>query len=97
MEAYEDMIQHTPRLGAWIVVRRRQAAGASHRCRFGVDAMDDMKLAFPKVSAAQKKDLEAARKALESRRKRSSPGFLSLRIVVVQHGVEKHVEFASVS
>jgi hypothetical protein len=31
-----------------------------------VDALEDMKLAFPKVSAAQKKDLEAARQALES-------------------------------
>jgi len=31
--------------------------------------MDDLNLSFPKVSAAQKKELEAARKALESEKK----------------------------
>jgi hypothetical protein len=35
-----------------------------------VDAMDDMNLAFPKISAAQKKELAAARKALESEKKK---------------------------
>ena len=34
-----------------------------------VDALEDMKLAFPKVSAAQRTELEAARKALESEKK----------------------------
>jgi len=68
MEAYEDMIQNTATPYApWIVVPAdnkplaRLIVAASV-----VDAMDDMSLAFPKVSAAQKKDLEAAKKALES-------------------------------
>jgi len=68
MEAYEDMIQHTATPWApWFVVpaddkplARLVVAAAV------VDALEDMKLEFPKVSAAQKKDLEAARKALES-------------------------------
>jgi PPK2 family polyphosphate:nucleotide phosphotransferase len=68
MEAYEDMIQNTATPHApWIVVpadnkplARLIVAAAT------VDAMQDMNLAFPKVSAAQKKDLAAARKALES-------------------------------
>jgi PPK2 family polyphosphate:nucleotide phosphotransferase len=71
MEAYEDMIQHTATPHApWIVVpaddkplARLIVAGAV------VDAMEDMKLAFPKVSAAQKTELAAARKALESEKK----------------------------
>ncbi|MFO7695237.1 MAG: polyphosphate kinase 2 family protein [Vicinamibacterales bacterium] len=68
MEAYEDMIQHTATPHApWIVVPAdnkplaRLIVAASV-----VDAMEDMKLAFPKISAAQKKELEAARRALES-------------------------------
>ena len=71
MEAYEDMIQHTATPHApWIVVpadnkplARLVVAAAV------VDALEDMKLAFPKVSAAQKKELAAARKALESEKK----------------------------
>jgi PPK2 family polyphosphate:nucleotide phosphotransferase len=68
MEAYEDMIRHTATPYApWIVVpaddkplARLIVAAAA------VDAMEDLKLAFPKVTADQKKELEAARKALES-------------------------------
>jgi len=71
MAAYEDMIQHTATPHApWIVVpaddkplARLIVAGAV------VDALEDMKLAFPKVSAAQRTELEAARKALESEKK----------------------------
>ena len=71
MDAYEDMIQHTATPHApWIVVpaddkplARLIVAGAV------VDALEDMKLAFPKVSEAQKAELAAARKALESEKK----------------------------
>jgi PPK2 family polyphosphate:nucleotide phosphotransferase len=68
MDAYEDMIQHTATPWApWVVVPAddkplaRLIVAASV-----VDAMDDMNLSYPKVSSAQKKDLEAAKKALES-------------------------------
>jgi len=68
MEAYEDMIQHTATPWApWIVVPAddkplaRLIVAASV-----VDALDDMNLEYPKISPAQKKDLEAARQALES-------------------------------
>jgi len=72
MEAYEDMIRHTATPWApWIVVpaddkplARLSVAGAT------VDAMDDMNLSYPKVSAAQKKDLEAAKQALLSEKKK---------------------------
>jgi PPK2 family polyphosphate:nucleotide phosphotransferase len=71
MEAYEDLIRHTATPYApWVVVPAddkplaRLIVAASV-----VDAMEDMNLAFPKVSAAQKKDLEAAKKALETEKK----------------------------
>jgi PPK2 family polyphosphate:nucleotide phosphotransferase len=68
MEAYEDMIQQTATPHApWIVVPADEKPLARLIVAAAVvDAMEDMKLAFPKVSAAQKKDLEAAQKALES-------------------------------
>jgi PPK2 family polyphosphate:nucleotide phosphotransferase len=68
MEAYEDMIQHTATPYApWIVVPADDKPQARLIVAAAVvDAMEDMKLAFPRMSAAQKKDLEAARKALES-------------------------------
>ena len=68
MDAYEDMIRHTATPWApWVVVPAddkplaRLIVAASV-----VDAMDDMNLAYPKLSPAQKKDLEAAKQALES-------------------------------
>ena len=72
MEAYEDMIRHTATPWApWIVVpaddkplARLIVAGAV------VDAMDDMNLSYPKVSDAQKKDLEAAKQALLAENKK---------------------------
>jgi len=71
MEAYEDMIQHTATSYApWIVVPADDKPLARLIVAAAVvDALEDLKLAFPKVSAAQKKELEAARKALESEKK----------------------------
>jgi len=68
MEAYEDMIRNTATgFAPWIVVP------ADHKplarlivAAAVVDALEDLKLAFPTVSAAQRKELDAARKALES-------------------------------
>jgi precorrin-2 methylase len=71
MAAYEDMIQHTATPHApWIVVPADDKPLARHIVAGAVvDALEDMKLAFPKVSAAQRTELEAARKALESEKK----------------------------
>ena len=68
MEAYEDMIQHTATPWApWFVVPADDKPLARLIVAAAVvDALEDMKLSFPKVSPAQKKDLEAAKKALES-------------------------------
>jgi PPK2 family polyphosphate:nucleotide phosphotransferase len=68
MEAYEDMIQHTATPHApWIVVPADDKPLARLIVAAAVvDAMQDMKLAYPKVSEAQKAELAAARKALES-------------------------------
>jgi PPK2 family polyphosphate:nucleotide phosphotransferase len=72
MDAYEDMIRHTATPWApWVVVPADDKPLARLIVAAGVvDAMDDMNLAFPKVSAAQKKELEAARKALEAEKGR---------------------------
>ena len=72
MEAYEDMIQHTSTPWApWIVVPADNKPLARLIVAAAVvDATNDMKLSFPKVSAAQKKELAAARKALESEKKK---------------------------
>jgi PPK2 family polyphosphate:nucleotide phosphotransferase len=72
MEAYEDMIRNTATgFAPWIVVP------ADHKplarlivAAAVVDALEDLKLAFPKLSAAQKQELDAARKALESEKGR---------------------------
>jgi len=71
MDAYDDMIRNTATKHApWVVVPAdnkrlaRLVVAASV-----VDALEDMNLAFPKVSAAQKKDLEAARQALVSEKR----------------------------
>jgi PPK2 family polyphosphate:nucleotide phosphotransferase len=71
MDAYDDMIRNTATTHApWVVVPAddkrlaRLIVAASV-----VDALEDMNLAFPKVSAAQKKDLEAARQALVSEKR----------------------------
>ena len=71
MEAYEDMIQHTATPHApWVVVPADDKPLARLIVAAAVvDAMQDMKLAFPKVSEAQKAELAAARKALESEKK----------------------------
>jgi PPK2 family polyphosphate:nucleotide phosphotransferase len=71
MEAYEDMIQHTATSYApWIVVPADDKPLARLIVAAAVvDALEDLKLAFPKVSAAQKQELEAARNALESEKK----------------------------
>jgi len=68
MEAYDDMIRHTAtNYAPWVVVPADNKPLARLIVAAAVvDALEDMKLAFPKVSAAQKKDLEAARQALES-------------------------------
>jgi PPK2 family polyphosphate:nucleotide phosphotransferase len=68
MEAYEDMIQQTATPYApWIVVPADEKPLARLIVAAAVvDAMEDMRLAFPKMSAAQEKNLEAAHKALES-------------------------------
>jgi PPK2 family polyphosphate:nucleotide phosphotransferase len=68
MEAYEDMIRNTATPHApWIVVPADDKPLARLIVAAAVvDAMEDQKLAFPKVTAAQKKELEAARAALES-------------------------------
>jgi PPK2 family polyphosphate:nucleotide phosphotransferase len=66
MDAYEDMIQHTSHAHApWYVVpadhkwfTRLVVADAI------IDALDSLELAFPKIPAAQRKELEAARVAL---------------------------------
>jgi len=66
--AYEDMIRHTATPHApWFVVpadnkwfTRVVVAGAI------IDALDDLNLAYPKVDAAKKKELETVRAALES-------------------------------
>jgi PPK2 family polyphosphate:nucleotide phosphotransferase len=67
MNAYEDMIQNTATAKApWFVVP------ADHKwythlvvAAAVVDALDELKLAYPKVDAAQRKQLQAARKLLE--------------------------------
>jgi len=71
MEAYEDMIQHTATPHApWVVVPADDKPLARLIVAAAVvDAMQDMQLAFPKVSEAQKAELAAARKALESEKK----------------------------
>ena len=68
MEAYEDMIQHTATPWApWIVVPADDKPLARLIVAAAVvDAMDDMNLSYPKVSDAQKQDLEAAKQALLS-------------------------------
>ena len=66
MHAYEDMIRHTSSKHApWYVVpadnkwfTRLVVAAAV------VEALDSFDLSYPKVSGAQRKELDAARKAL---------------------------------
>ena len=72
--AYEEMIQHTSTdYAPWYVIPAdhkwfaRLAVAAAI-----VDALVEMKLAFPEVDAAKQKELEAALVALESERKHSS-------------------------
>jgi polyphosphate kinase 2 (PPK2 family) len=68
MDAYERMVRHTSRAQApWFVVpadnkwfTRVVVAAAV------VDALQDMDLAFPKVSAEQREELQAARELLEA-------------------------------
>jgi polyphosphate kinase 2 (PPK2 family) len=68
MDAYERMVRHTSRAQApWFVVpadnkwfTRVVVAAAV------VDALQDMDLAFPKVSAEQREELRAARELLEA-------------------------------
>jgi PPK2 family polyphosphate:nucleotide phosphotransferase len=68
MEAYEDMIQHTATEHApWFVVpadnkwfTRLVVAAAI------IDAMEDLRLSFPTVDKEKKRELEAARAALEA-------------------------------
>jgi len=68
MEAYEDMIRHTATPWApWVVVPADDKPMARLIVAAAiVDALSDMNLAYPKVSPAQKKDLEAAKQALLS-------------------------------
>jgi len=68
MQAYEDMIRHTATPQApWFVVP------ADHKwftrvvvASAVIDALADLALEYPKVDAAKKKDLEAARVALQA-------------------------------
>jgi PPK2 family polyphosphate:nucleotide phosphotransferase len=71
MDAYDDMIRNTATKHApWVVVPADNKRLARLIVAAAVvDALEDMNLVFPKVSAAQKKDLEAARKALESEKR----------------------------
>jgi PPK2 family polyphosphate:nucleotide phosphotransferase len=71
MDAYDDMIRNTATKHApWVVVPADNKRLARLIVAAAVvDALEDMNLAFPKVSAAQKKDLEAARNALESEKR----------------------------
>jgi PPK2 family polyphosphate:nucleotide phosphotransferase len=70
MAAYEDMIRHTASSHApWYVVpadnkwfTRLVVAAAV------IEALDDMNLAYPKVDAEKRKELEAARSMLEGKR-----------------------------
>jgi len=70
MKAYEDMIVHTASEHApWYVVpadnkwfTRAVVAAAI------VDTLEDLKLAYPKVDASKKKELQAARAALKSKK-----------------------------
>jgi polyphosphate kinase 2 (PPK2 family) len=76
MEAYEDMVRHTSSKHApWFVVpanhkwfSRLVVAAAI------IDALEELDLAFPKIDAAKRKELEDVRKALadssKSRKKR---------------------------
>jgi PPK2 family polyphosphate:nucleotide phosphotransferase len=72
MDAYEDMIQHTATPEApWIIVPAdnkwfaRIVVGAAT-----IDALRDLKLEFPRVDDAKKKDLAAAKAALENEGKK---------------------------
>ncbi len=68
MAAYEDMIRATAAPHApWIVVPADKKWFARLVVAAAVaDAMEDLGLEFPEVTAAQKQELAAARKALES-------------------------------
>jgi len=68
-DAYEDMIRHTStKHSPWFVVPAdnkwftRIAVAAAV-----IEALDSLKLAFPKVDEAKKKELSAAREALEKK------------------------------
>jgi PPK2 family polyphosphate:nucleotide phosphotransferase len=71
MDAYEDMVRNTATKHApWIVVPADNKRLARLIVAAAVvDSLEDMNLAFPKVSAAQKKELEAARAALEAEKR----------------------------
>ena len=71
MKAYEDMIIHTAsRHSPWYVVPAdnkwftRAAVAAAI-----VDTLEDLKLAYPEVNAAKRKELQAARTLLEGKTK----------------------------
>ena len=68
MAAYEDLIRETATPHApWIVVPADKKWFARLVVAAAVaDAMEELNLEFPKVTEAQKKDLAAARKVLES-------------------------------
>ena len=68
MDAYEDMIRHTATEHApWIVVPADNKRFARLLVAATViDALADLRLKFPKVSAAQKAELQRIRRALEN-------------------------------
>ena len=74
MDAYQDMIVHTATEHApWYVIpadnkwfTRTVVAAAI------VDTLQDLKLAYPKVGAEKKKELDAARAMLQAKREQSS-------------------------
>ena len=71
MEAYEDMIRHTATPWApWVVVPADNKPFARLVVAASViDALDDLKLKFPRVSDTQKKALDAIRKTLLSEKR----------------------------
>ena len=76
MDAYEDMIRHTAtRHAPWVVVPADDKKFAHIVVAAAViDALESLNLAFPKVDARQRSELEAARQVLERKDKRERNG-----------------------
>ena len=68
MHAYEDMIRHTSAPHApWVVVPADRKWLAHHVVASTVvDALEELDLRLPRMSSAQRRDLDLARDELES-------------------------------